>query len=116
MRLTCEAGRALFDRAWPMNVRELEQCLRAARALAGDGAIDAAHFPAPVTEPPPESNDERPRRPLSEAEAKQREDLIALLREHAGSVSAVARATGKARMQIQRWMKRYGLDPSAFRS
>jgi len=30
-------------------------------------------------------------------------------------VTAVARAMGKARMQIQRWMKRYDLDPKSFR-
>jgi hypothetical protein len=30
-------------------------------------------------------------------------------------VSAVARATGKARMQIQRWMKRWAIDPELFR-
>jgi transposase-like protein len=41
---------------------------------------------------------------------------VDLLRQHGGSVSAVARATGRARMQIQRWMKRFGLDASAFRS
>ncbi len=43
--LTCEAGRALFTRTWPMNVRELEQCLRAARALAADGTIRRRPLP-----------------------------------------------------------------------
>jgi hypothetical protein len=32
-----------------------------------------------------------------------------------GNVSAVARATGKARNQVQRWLKRYALDPNDFR-
>jgi len=32
---------------------------------------------------------------------------VALLEAHAYNVSAVSRATGKARMQIQRWMRRY---------
>jgi hypothetical protein len=30
-------------------------------------------------------------------------------------VTAVARAMGKARMQIQRWVKRYGIDTKSFR-
>ncbi len=34
-----------------------------------------------------------------------------LLAEHQGNISAVARAMGKARMQIQRWIKRYNLKP-----
>jgi transcriptional regulator with AAA-type ATPase domain len=114
LQLTCEAGRALFARPWPMNVRELEQCLNAARALAADGAIDVSHFPR--AEPQATSEVQRAPRPLSDADVRQRDDLVALLREHGGSVSAVARATGKARMQIQRWMKRFGLDPATFRS
>ncbi len=41
--------------------------------------------------------------------AARRDQLAALLAEHQGNISAVARAMGKARMQIQRWLKRYGL-------
>ena len=52
---------------------------------------------------------------LSEAEAGRKQELASLLAAHAGNVSAVARAMGKARMQVQRWMKRYGLDPRQFK-
>jgi hypothetical protein len=31
-------------------------------------------------------------------------------------VSSIARAMGKARMQVQRWLKRYGLDPQTYRN
>jgi transcriptional regulator with GAF, ATPase, and Fis domain len=55
-------------------------------------------------------------RPLSAAEEKHRDELAALFREHAGNISAVARTLGKARVQIQRWVKRYGLDPESFRA
>ena len=41
--------------------------------------------------------------------------LEALLTTHGGNVSAVARAMGKARMQIQRWMARFGFDPKDFK-
>jgi hypothetical protein len=35
--------------------------------------------------------------------------------EHGGNVANVARAMGKARMQIHRWCQRFGIDPSAYR-
>jgi hypothetical protein len=33
-----------------------------------------------------------------------------------GNVSAVARAMGKARMQVQRWLKRFNINPQSFRT
>jgi DNA-binding NtrC family response regulator len=57
----------------------------------------------------------RPDAPLSPAEQKHREELIALLQQHQGSVAHVARALGKQRMQIHRWLKRYRLAISSFR-
>ena len=35
--------------------------------------------------------------------------------DRAGNVTAVARAMGKARTQVQRWLRRYRLDPLSFR-
>ena len=52
---------------------------------------------------------------LSEADQKQREQLVDCLREHKGNISAVARAMNKDRKQIQRWVKRFGLDPTDYR-
>ena len=52
---------------------------------------------------------------LSVPEAERREQLLSLLREHRGNISAIARAMGLARMQIQRWLKRYRIDPESFR-
>jgi len=51
----------------------------------------------------------------SPEDAALRAVLVAAFAEHGGNVSAVARATGKARMQIQRWMKRFDIDPAAFK-
>ncbi|MEI9939385.1 MAG: hypothetical protein WDO69_19355 [Pseudomonadota bacterium] len=42
-------------------------------------------------------------------------ELRALLVEHQGNVAAVGRELGKARMQIHRWMKRYGIAVDEFR-
>jgi len=44
-----------------------------------------------------------------------RDELVSLLKEHKGNVTAVARVLGKARVQVQRWMKRYHLRPTVFR-
>ena len=110
LRFEPEAARKLFGYSWPLNIRELDNCLRAATVLARGGAIGEEHLPeqlrvAPeprASEPPPE---------LTVAERDQRDQLIQLFREHRGNVSAVARHMGKARTQIQRWLKRYQLDP-----
>jgi MoxR-like ATPase len=107
VRFAPSAARALFLHRWPLNVRELEKCLEIALVLAGDGPVETAHLSEPAraartTESPPA---------LSEDEAARRAELVALLDEHGGNVSAVARAMGKARMQIQRWMKAYRIEP-----
>ena len=34
---------------------------------------------------------------------------------HGGNVAAVGRELGKARMQIHRWMKRYGIEVEDYR-
>jgi transcriptional regulator of acetoin/glycerol metabolism len=44
-----------------------------------------------------------------------REQLVALLQVHRGNISAVARAMGKARSQVQRWLHDHGLDPEQYR-
>jgi transcriptional regulator of acetoin/glycerol metabolism len=110
--LSRSAARALFAYDWPLNVRELEQTLASAVVLARDGVIEVEHLPAPVRSarsalaalPDP-----------AEAQAQRRDQLVELLRGKAGNVSAVARALGKTRAQIHRWIKRYALDPRRFR-
>jgi sigma-54 dependent transcriptional regulator, acetoin dehydrogenase operon transcriptional activator AcoR len=100
------AARALVQHEWPLNVRELEQALAAALALARDQVIDLPQLPEALRSPvQPRANPA----PLTEEDARRREQLAALLAEHQGNISAVARAMGKARMQIQRWIKRYNL-------
>jgi transcriptional regulator with GAF, ATPase, and Fis domain len=105
---TAAAARALFRYAWPLNVRELEKCVEAAVVLAAGRPVDIVHLPEKTRQAnvgaPNSSTQERE---LDEEELRHRAELVALLREHGGNVSAVARTTGKARMQIQRWMKRY---------
>jgi transcriptional regulator with AAA-type ATPase domain/pSer/pThr/pTyr-binding forkhead associated (FHA) protein len=116
VRFTPAAAEVLLRYDWPFNTRQLEQCLARALALAPAGApLDVAHLPreivagreAPTTRPPPEA--------LSEQDAKIRGELVEQLARHGGNIAAVARAMGKARMQIQRWCRRFGVVPDAYR-
>jgi transcriptional regulator of acetoin/glycerol metabolism len=54
-------------------------------------------------------------RPLGAEEQKLKDDLVRRLGETRGNVSEIARAMGKTRMQIHRWMKRFGLDVETYR-
>jgi len=112
-----EAGRALLCHRWPMNVRELEQCIASALALAGDGPIGLAHLPESVRRPLPRAPAIAGLRPrtLAPEDIQQRDQLAALLREHDGNVAAVARVLGKARMQVHRWVKRFDLSLADYR-
>lgn len=111
---TRDAMHALLGYGWPDNVRELAKCLDRALALAGGSEIRRAHLPAEVCEAPSRAGDAVVE--LSEQDAERRDRLEALLTEHAGNVSAVSREMGRARSQIQRWMKRYGLVAERFRT
>ena len=51
----------------------------------------------------------------SAKDAALRIQLIELLQAHAGNVTDVARALGKARMQVHRWLRKFGIDPDAYR-
>jgi len=108
--LTEAAVRALHRHDWPHNVRELEKCLAAALVLAGGHPIDVPHL-TPAVRASRAGADTDP----GVDEEALRLRLVELLAQHEGNISAVARAMGKARMQIHRWMKRFGLEPESFR-
>jgi sigma-54 dependent transcriptional regulator, acetoin dehydrogenase operon transcriptional activator AcoR len=117
LTLSSPAGRALLTYRWPRNVRELEQCLAAAMTLAERGQIELKHLPDLLRSAPPAATDPEGQVPrvLTSQEQRHREELIRLLTDHQGNLAAVGRAVGKARMQVQRWLTRYGIDPEAFR-
>jgi transcriptional regulator with AAA-type ATPase domain len=108
-----DAARLLLRYPWPLNVRELEQALATAHVLAGTELVRAEHLPDTVRSGRPPGAP----RPvvLSETDQKVRDQVVAALREHQGNVSAVARALDKDRKQIQRWIKRFALDPASYR-
>jgi transcriptional regulator with GAF, ATPase, and Fis domain len=115
---TPAAARALLLYRWPLNVREMEKCLSSALVFALDGRIDLEHLPAEVRTQRGQplaalGGSSSPGR-LDESEHGHAE-LVALLREHCGNVTAVARALGKRRTQVQRWLRRLQIDALSFR-
>ena len=114
-RMTPDAARALVRYDWPMNVRELEQCLRAACVLAEDGIITADDLPGAVAatlgESYPVDDDDE----VDGRDEELRRELLIRMADTKGNVSEVARGFGKARQQIQRWLRRFGIDPDAYR-
>jgi len=111
-QLSTSAARALLNYTWPLNVRELESCLTVASTLADGGVIHRKHLPEDIVGAPsvaaasPADDDDNPAR---------KAELVALLREHAGNISAIAKATGYNRVQLHRWLKRFDLDPNPYR-
>jgi DNA-binding NtrC family response regulator len=127
VRFEPEVVRAFCRYGWPLNVRELEKCLTSAVVLARGGviAIDqlsatisastatggpaATGAPETIGAADPDAEPPKPRR------VQRRDQLVAALQAHRGNISAVARALGKARSQVQRWLHDYGLDPEQYR-
>lgn len=107
--LSPDAAEALLDHDWPLNVREIENALAAAVALSGEDPIELEHLPQSVVEVTETPRD------LTPEETEHRAELLVLLREHRGNLNAIARAVGKGRTQVARWVSRYGFDLPTFR-
>lgn len=113
LELTTAAFRALLRYHWPRNIRELERCLATAIALGGDGVIDVAHLPPAIARDPTESTVPAPADRDDDAAIGRL--LCEKLGEHRGNVTAVARDLGKHREQVQRLIRRLGIDVARFR-
>jgi DNA-binding NtrC family response regulator len=134
---------ALFHYDWPFNVRELESCIKRGVALTDGDELDTMHLPDAISEhmkgygdrqrvsiasnipaPPyeqgtPVINDQRggtPTAPPPRRGPPTEEELRSLLERYKGNVAAVGRELGKERMQVHRWLKRYNIDLSQYRS
>ena len=115
---TRDAARALFAYDWPRNVRELRQCLASSVALASGEPVDVRHLPEAVRRVsrrtlPDEAPSIPPTPRLADDEKQAR--LVAALAEHRGNISRVAQAFNTTRVQIHRWMKKFGIDPGTYR-
>ncbi|MDX2019228.1 MAG: sigma 54-interacting transcriptional regulator [Deltaproteobacteria bacterium] len=116
---------SLVMAAFPLNVRQLEKTVGAAVALADPrDLIGVRHLPetlnahlpvaAPITPLALRVPETRSGRKAPEP-APLREDVERLLGLHKGNVAEVARALGRQRAAVWRWIKQFGLNPESFR-
>jgi len=106
-RFTPAAARLLHRHDWPYNMRQLARALAPAVTLAVGRPIDVADLPL--------GRARSPTRTEIEDDDALRWKLVGLLEQHRGNIAAVARAFDKDRMQIHRWVRRFGLDLETFR-
>jgi transcriptional regulator with PAS, ATPase and Fis domain len=117
---------ALVHYEWPYNVRELESCIKRGLALTGGAPLDTKHLPEDIAErmkgygdkhraAAPSRELDTPKGPEVKRHSPTEAELRALLERHEGNVAAVGRELGKERMQVHRWLKKYGIDLDAYR-
>jgi transcriptional regulator with GAF, ATPase, and Fis domain len=123
--MSANAAEALLLHDWPLNVREVEQCLGAAAARAGGGMLRRRHLPPQLAallkdRAFPARGDGAAAAPLLEAivardQPPTREELWRVLVREQGNVARAALFFGKDRRQVYRWAERLGLDVEAAR-
>jgi transcriptional regulator with PAS, ATPase and Fis domain len=125
---------ALLHYDFPFNVRELEATIKRAIALSDGRELDVPQLSDAIreqmeaygkraTDAPARTSDLPPAMGATEgvAHASTRrappseDELRGLLSRHRGNVAAVGRELGKERMQVHRWMKRYGIAADDYR-
>jgi DNA-binding NtrC family response regulator len=107
-QFAANAARALFAYAWPRNARELVRAVERAVQLAAGNEVGINHLADEIAT----AKFAAPAVPAADA---RRDELHALLEKHNGNVSKVAAELGRVRQQVQRWLKRYNLDPERYR-
>jgi len=112
-----DAGTALMAYRWPFNVRELALLLKRALVLAERHLITRESLESILPEHAGPLRDERPSLTtgLSPAELAQKRELVEGLEQHGGNITRTAHGLGTSRMQVHRWLKRFGLDVAVFR-
>jgi transcriptional regulator of acetoin/glycerol metabolism len=103
--LTSAAVWAMCRDRWPLNIRELDQAIAAAAAVATGERLTLDDLPEQLAH----------RAPVVAVEAAQRDELLALLHTHRGNLAAVARSLDTSRAQVHRLLRRYGVDPDSYR-
>ncbi|MDX2019446.1 MAG: sigma 54-interacting transcriptional regulator [Deltaproteobacteria bacterium] len=118
--LSNEAVRCLFLSSWEGNIRQLWHRIRYAAASVGDGqVIQAENLPAGWTDPGERKvaveSLENSRSTGSLRESPSAQEIEAILRKTGGDVAAAARELGRQRTLVWKWLRRFGIDPTAFR-
>ena len=114
-----------FRYDWPGNVRELKGLLEYAWVIADRGLIKVDHLPPQHrrrAEGGSDMNDGADDVVCAEAPVRGRDfadkkaALVEALRRTGGNQSEAARCLGISRVSVWKWMRKYGLDPDAFKS
>jgi DNA-binding NtrC family response regulator len=122
---TAELSEALLLYAWPRNVRELMKLAEQAVESMEPGApLDLHLLPGELQRPLHARagmlDDEGALEPEADGDEEERDrptksELIAALKRAHGNVTRVAKDHGWHRNQVNRWLKRYGINPDDFR-
>jgi two-component system response regulator HydG len=119
---TPEALRALMGHAWPGNVRQLENAVARAAAVAQGPRIQLEDLPPELGRVaggalPAESLAKMPYREAVDGarDAVSREYLTALMQEFSGNVTHAAERAGMERESLHRLLKRYGVRSEDFK-
>jgi DNA-binding NtrC family response regulator len=118
---TPEALRALTGFGWPGNVRQLENAVERAAAVAQGARIALEDLPPELStaagRPPTEGLAKLPYREAvdSARDAVSREYLTALMEEFGGNVTHAAERAGMERESLHRLLKRYGVRSEDFK-
>jgi DNA-binding NtrC family response regulator len=133
VRVSFQFMLAVAHYGWPYNVRELESAVKVALAVADGPELDLMHLPEQVrhsvdtharrvaSAPPTGAPDTarlaagNPGDSSTSTRGPSEAALRALLAEHKGNIAAVGRELGKERMQVHRYLKRYGIDIDDYR-
>lgn len=120
--ISADAAEALLLWGWPYNVRELESLVRSFCATEEPtSSLDAAYLRRTRATLVTHLTDRKSTNPSASPTgaapraSPSREQLKAALGEHKGNVSHLAKALGKPRAQIYRWLRGFGIDPESFR-
>ncbi|OQX68068.1 MAG: hypothetical protein B6A08_12290 [Sorangiineae bacterium NIC37A_2] len=105
---------ALLHYDWPYNVRELESVIKRASALTRGTVLDEGALPETIREAILDYA--QATRPKNTGDGPTEEELRQLLAESEGNIAAVGRRLGKARMQVHRYLKKYGISITDYRS
>lgn len=110
----------LLHHDWPFNVRELFAVAGELRVRRRGGEpLTRDLIEHRITDGGTvDGDDESARSPSDEAarlENPNREQFEQLVVQHKGNVRALARATGRSRMQVYRWVEQFGIDLAQYR-